>query len=141
MCFGRPYESYTIPPNKVRIRNLLGVYCLAPYYADLNVKDDAAIYFNSYGMSNPGKSTAVFEKVRHDMKFFYDVSFSPVFVIKVTWHQVLAYNSEDDDEVSSSFGFLHIRGWHCFTYGYLCCSFKNVIQMNIGLTYLHGAKR
>ena len=85
---------------------LRGVHCLAPYFTDLLVTNEATVYYRGYDYTEDFSQEAqnISTVVRGLVKSAYDVSITPVFIAKATWVEVPHF-FKTPGEVSS---FTHI---------------------------------
>lgn len=99
VCFNRRYESYTIPSNGETNSDMSNIYCLAPYFADLDMRNSGKVWYQAYDATRDdiSETSDVFTTVKSLMKTAYELDYSPVFVLKATWEKAPRYggiNSE-----------------------------------------------
>jgi hypothetical protein len=104
VCFNRSYESYLIPENRQYRFDLNGIYCLAPYFRDLDLRSSGSVWYQAYNMSSDA------ENIRESMKNLvhetYSIQITPSFIFKATWMKVPLFG-RPSHEVCMEFMFLY----------------------------------
>lgn len=95
MCFRRQYESFSIPTSNEFNYDLLSVYCLAPYFTDLNPAFGGKVYYSAYDLLKTQNTLSADTKVQEMVHRHYNVSFKPVYILKSTWDQVPPFGGRE----------------------------------------------
>lgn len=91
LCFNRPHEAYTIPDGNRFHSEYQNIYCLAPYFTDLNPSRGGKVYYRTYNYLKSNEPTDALETVQNLVEQNYKTTFIPVFILKATWDEVPPY--------------------------------------------------
>ncbi|XP_060565921.1 alpha-tectorin-like, partial [Ruditapes philippinarum] len=89
VCFNRSYESYIIPENRQYRHDLVGIYCLAPYFTDLDLRFSGSVWYQAYTMASDAEN--IRESVKKLVNETYSIQITPNFIFKATWKEVPLY--------------------------------------------------
>lgn len=94
MCFSRRFEHFTVPTRGYDSK-LRDIYCLAPYFSDLNTISSGKVYYKAYDYifdDEYEEAINVSIIVRNLVSTAYKVyDFTPLFIAKATWVEVPHY--------------------------------------------------
>ncbi|XP_053372780.1 uncharacterized protein LOC123559692 [Mercenaria mercenaria] len=102
ICFNRRYESYTIPVNDETSSDLNNIYCLAPYFADIDVENSGKVWYQAYDATSEdiSETSEVFVTVKNLMNATYGVDYNPVYILKATWDNAPKYGGNASETVT-----------------------------------------
>ena len=89
VCFNRRYQSYTVPVNRQYTPDLVGIYCLAPYFTDLDLRSSGSVWYQTYTMSSDAEN--IRESMKNLVNETYSIQITPSFIFKATWKEVPLY--------------------------------------------------
>ncbi|XP_053389334.1 mucin-like protein, partial [Mercenaria mercenaria] len=89
ICFNRPFNGYSIPKKQGFNNDFLNIYCLAPYFADLDLTYTGQVWYQAYNTlaDDSSQSADISIKVHDLVNELYDEEFYPVYVLKATWYE------------------------------------------------------
>lgn len=87
MCFNRAFSGYTVPLNGETISSFSGMYCVAPYFADLYSTVSGKVWYQIYDTTTDSTLNNHQAVTRAEGLVFnrYGINFDAVLVIKATW--------------------------------------------------------
>ncbi|XP_053372749.1 uncharacterized protein LOC123561027 [Mercenaria mercenaria] len=97
ICFGRRYVSYTVPQNKVFSSDLLNVYCLAPYFTDMDLRTSGSVWYQAYESASNASITSAMANLVYDL---YEVQIQPLYMFKATWVESPKYGGASNEKVT-----------------------------------------
>lgn len=99
ICFGRRYESYSIPKSSQFYSELLNLYCLAPYFTDIILTSSGKVWYQAYDVTSDSVSDSddVIITMKNLVNESYAIQLQPKFIVKVTWDKVPAYGGANTE--------------------------------------------
>ncbi|XP_060576455.1 sushi, nidogen and EGF-like domain-containing protein 1 isoform X2 [Ruditapes philippinarum] len=98
VCFNRSYHSYTIPENRQYRHDLVGIYCLAPYFRDLDLRSSGSVWYQTYTMSSDAEN--IREAMKNLVNETYSIQITPSFIFKATWKEVPLFGGPSYETVT-----------------------------------------
>ena len=105
MCLNNAYVGYTVPTSGQISPNFAGMYCMAPYFTDLDTTVSGKVWYQIYDTTtNSVLINHVAITTAESLVFNrYGITFDAVLVIKVTWENVPEVNDD-----TSTVGVIHM---------------------------------
>lgn len=99
VCFNKRYESYSIPANGDTENDLKNIYCLAPYFADVNLQTSGRVWYQDYDLTSNdvADSNEVVVKMQNLVNETFEIIYNPVYILKATWDQAPKYGGSSSE--------------------------------------------